>query len=181
LTTVSALRTQYVKAGVTQGWYDLNDDGTFNTQKDLQINGASIGRGAASGAAGYAQITANSANTATSATIVDIAGLAVTFTAVAGRRYKVTVHAGISSTVANDRGLIYIREGTTNLGFYQGGQLVTAASTYTHDFTAVVVNPSAGAHTYKVSHSRLSGTGTLTMTASATGPAFIIVEDIGEA
>ena len=42
-----------------------------------------------------------------------------------------------------------------------------------------VVAPTVGAHTYKLHAARAFGTGTHTMVASATSPAFILVEDMG--
>jgi hypothetical protein len=44
---------------------------------------------------------------------------------------------------------------------------------------SVVLTPSAGSHTYKLSLARAAGTGSLTLGAGATFPAYIMVEGIG--
>jgi hypothetical protein len=44
---------------------------------------------------------------------------------------------------------------------------------------STVITPSAGAHTYKLTLQRNSGTGTVRIFADADVPAFILVEDLG--
>jgi hypothetical protein len=46
---------------------------------------------------------------------------------------------------------------------------------------SVVEAPTAGSHTYTITLALGGGSGSLTMVASSTSPAFILVEDIGPA
>jgi hypothetical protein len=125
-------------------------------------------------ALGYVEATADQ-TTITSE--VDLTGLAVTVTVPAGRRIRVTGYTGsMSSTVASDVGRISIKEGATLLELANQSGLVTA---FGHAVQAEWVGtPAAGTHTYKLTAQRLSGTGTLTVGAGATFPAYILVEDI---
>lgn len=120
------------------------------------------------------------ANQGSITTAVDLTSLTTTFTAVSGRRYKVTGHAMFQSTVADDIAIMTIMEGATQL--QQGDSLCRpAALAITNHAEVVLACPAditAAAHTYKLQAAR-SGTGTVTMVAAATFPAFILVEDIG--
>ncbi len=128
---------------------------------------------------GYAQVTANQGSITTTA---DLTSLTATVTVGADRYIRVTGHVrSFSSTLADDRVLFHIREGSTTLGSIllpsdpgggnagSGGQVVWVGD-----------SPSAGSHTYKLSAESADG-GTVTMNAAATFPAFILVEDIGPA
>lgn len=154
--------------------------GTSGNFTDVQVGGASIGRGAQSGAAGYAQITANSTVNATSATPVDVPGLAVTFTAAANRRYRISFNGMIFTTVANDRGGVHIREGTTTLNSTVASVMTVAGNGMGANVQAIVT-PSAGTHTYKIGLTRITGTGNINVIGATTAPASILVEDIGPA
>jgi len=133
----------------------------------------------AGGQLGYAEITANPANFTTP--ISDVAGLSVAVTVGTGRRVGVTGHVrSWSSTVADDRLLFSIREGTTllNQTLLLGDPIANNAGSGGQVFW--LGTPSAGAHTYKISVEMADG-GTGTLNAAATLPAFILVEDIGAA
>jgi hypothetical protein len=43
----------------------------------------------------------------------------------------------------------------------------------------VFLQPTAGVHTYKLTAKVLSGTGSFTVQAAATQPAYLVVEDVG--
>lgn len=125
------------------------------------------------GALGYAQVTANQTGITTQ---VDVTGLSVTVTVGTGRRIKITAYtAAALSTVTTDNCEITINEGATQLsqantiGGNGGAELLAQ----------VVIQPSAGSHTYKVTALRALGTGSMTFSANANYPGFILVEDIG--
>ena len=158
--------------------FDVQGVGVNVGKADFALQGVSIGRGVVPG--GYDELTATSATTVNSGTPVNIAELAVTVNMPAGRRVKISVMVHCRSTVANDRALVYAREGSTALGFSQGPTMTVATSAYGIHF-ATVTEPTAGSHTYVVSVARLAGTGVISTSGATTGPAYIMVEDIGAA
>lgn len=131
------------------------------------------------GVVDYQQITSGTA--AVTTTVTDISGLSVTFTAVPGRRYRITGQALIarSAGAAGDTINLYIRDGSgTQLAL---SQLVTYAGAGANATLSVgvVVAPTAGSKTYKLSFN--GSAGSQTVSASSTNPAWILVEDIGPA
>lgn len=126
------------------------------------------------GIIGYSQITAN---TSSVSAVTDI-GVSVAWTAVANRRHKTTLNIGIFGTVAADQLLATIADGS-NTQLARQVFTVVANNTGGHVSLEYISTPSAGSVTHKGRHQRLSGTGTSTMTAGATYPGFILVEDIG--
>ncbi len=125
------------------------------------------------GSMGYAQVTANQGGITAE---TDLTSLAVTFTAVAGRRYRITGKVDLSSTIANDQGILYLKDGATYFNY------ANVALPYVSNRMTVVAQAvttlSAGPHTLILRAARI-GTGTATMNADANGPCFILVEDIG--
>lgn len=156
----------------------LNITSTPSGTADYQVQGVSIGRGVLPG--GYDQLTTTSATTVAVGTPTDIVELAITVNVPAGRRIKLSALVHCRSSVANDRALLYIREGSTTLGFAQGPTMTVASSAYAI-FDATIIEPSAGSHTYVVSIARLAGTGTISTSGATTGPAYIMAEDISAA
>lgn len=131
----------------------------------------------AGGTIGYAQITATSA---LFTALTDIAGLSTAVTVGTGRRIKVTASLAVGSSAAGDNFRGLIREGAANLQIRD--IFIDAASGTTGNYNlefSVVLTPSAGLHTYKVSCERLTGGGNLQVSANASFPSFILVEDIG--
>lgn len=150
--------------------FPVNDAGTSKKVTGSQMISVIGGAG---GTLGYAQITANQA---TISTEVDITSLTVTVTVAAGRRIRVSCFTELFGTVAGDQSQVNI---------YQDGSIVMQ-SIMRHAATgrlchpvSVVLTPSAGAHTYKLTALRASGTGTFTVNGSATAPAYVLAEDIG--
>lgn len=131
----------------------------------------------AGGTLGYAQVTANQGSITTE---VDLTSLTATVTVPTGRRIRVTGAIDLESTVAADDLGGYIYEGAGLLVRFFHLSNSSANRGYRGE-GSVVLTPSAGAHTYKLRAGRIAGTGTLTMGASASNPAFILVEDIGAA
>ena len=129
------------------------------------------------GVVGYAQIVAN---TAAVGAVTDVTGLSVTFTAVAGRRYKTSIVCGQFATIAGDGLSVMIADGA-GTQLMRHTFLVPVNNCESAVSTRVVETGLSGSVTRKVQHQRLSGTGTSTVTAAATYPASILVEDIGPA
>jgi len=127
------------------------------------------------GTLGYAQIVASQVGITTQ---VDITGLTVTVTVGTGRRIRISAFTpALVSTVATDEGEIHIMEGATELShvdLQQIGQAGGGGGT-----CSVVLTPTVGSHTYKVQAVRGAGTGSITWSAAATYPSYILVEDIG--
>ncbi len=126
------------------------------------------------GAIGYAEITADSA-TWSNAAISDVAGLSQAVTVNTSRKIKITVSFSVttSTTDAHD---FYIREGSTAL---RGVRTAWGASSPSNFIEfSVVINPSSGAHTYKLSAQKANA-GTGNVLASANNPAFILITDEG--
>lgn len=128
------------------------------------------------GKIGYAQAVANQAGITAQ---VDMTNLSIFVTAEASRRIRITGRIYPQSTVANDVVLLTIHEGATQL---QQNTLVLDTANQSQGMTAeVVITPSSGSHTYKLTIMRLVGTGSVTNAAAATFPSFVLVEDIGAA
>ena len=147
-------------------WYDTDEPATLSP--DLRWN-------TAWGVVGVATATANQAGITTQ---TDLTGLSVTWTAVAGRRYKVSAYTMVTRTVA---------DGTTQVLILTSGgsvfQVISSQPNVAADNLEssgfVIVTPGAGAQTFKLAITRASGTGTVGLSATANAPAFILVEDIG--
>jgi hypothetical protein len=131
-------------------------------------------------ASGYAQVTTNQTNI--SGAGVDLTGLSVTVTVGTSRRIKITGYGQMDNEVVGANFLgIRIQESTTVLG----EALVGVGNSGTDQQFAtlnpiVIITPSAGLHTYKLLGFASTGAANI-LRASATNPAFILVEDIGAA
>jgi hypothetical protein len=153
----------------------------LDTQRLMVWNGSAWVRAnsrAPYGRMGYAERTSTTTINATTSSL-DVPGLAVTFTAEAGRTYRVAVNALLIGSVSGDRSAMAIQEGSTVLQSMSNFLLNTAGSAYQLHMEAIIVSPSAGSHTYKVTIRRSSGTGNVNMYSASDGRAFILVEDIG--
>lgn len=127
------------------------------------------------GKVGYAEVTANQGSITT---VTDITGLSVTWDFVSGRAYKVTAAVQAQSTVADDAVRMEITTtGGTVSTFAQ--QVARVSATSVTLLRSVVLTGLSGSITRKVRLQRFSGSGTVTMVAAATVPAFLLVEDIG--
>lgn len=124
---------------------------------------------------GYVEATANQTTITTEA---DLTSLSVTVTAGTTRRLRLTGKVNFTSTVANDGAKLRIKESSTVLNAADNATPTGAGGVFI--FASAVITPSAGSHTYKLTLAR-TGTGTLTMNASATEAAYLLIEDIGPA
>jgi hypothetical protein len=125
---------------------------------------------------GYAQVTADQ-NTIT--TLVDLTGLSQAVTLGSNRRIRIhaEVHVANGSGSGN-RSQLYIREGSTTLQRAQWGHETTG--TEGPAACSVILTPSSGSHTYKLSLEALDAS-TTNLKAAADIPAFIYIEDVGPA
>jgi len=129
-----------------------------------------------------ARTTSNTnSSTVSTNTYIDIATL--TFTAVAGRLYKVQFSGQVNATDTNfDSDLnVYITDGSNT-----ALQLLSAPAGITSGYATradgfILVSPAAGSTTYKVRMGRVSGTGTIQALAAATNITHFYIEDIGAA
>lgn len=125
---------------------------------------------------GFVEVTANQGSITT---LTDLTGLSQAVTVNSNRKIRVSFNVSrVSSTVTGDAWKFHIREGSTTLATSQSD---IAGATIASGGGAMfwTGNPSSGSHTYKMSLERTAGTGTITMAASATEPAQLLIEDIG--
>jgi uncharacterized protein Veg len=125
---------------------------------------------------GYAEVTADQGSITN--TLTALTGLTVTVTAGSGRRLMIIGSTKVYSSVASDEFIVQVQQDNVEVG-YSGWDTVVAAGRPIATACPVIVTPSASTHTYKLSLIRNTGSGTLTSTAAATKPAFLLVQDIG--
>lgn len=110
-------------------------------------------------------------------TVQDITGLTVTFTGVAGRRYRVDGFLLLQSTVNADTVNLLIRNGAgTSL---QQAIYPLPLNSNAYMCIASLYLSATGSTTIKLSTQRQGGTGTITANGGASFPAQLIVTDIG--
>lgn len=129
---------------------------------------------------GEASVVAPQAGVSGTGLEVAVTGLTVTVTVGTSRLLKITGHARVSRSVADGVTIGAIKEDGAAVGRWAHHQ--PSAATETGNETGFVLRrPSAGAHTYALFIQRFSGTGTVSVDAAATAPAYITVEDLGPA
>lgn len=124
----------------------------------------------ASGSGVY-HATPLTANT-TAAAGETLAGISVTFTAVAGVKYEILLTTRIAASAVDLRAGARIRRGTTTTDPVIGEALIMPAVTNTGqtvDYTAYDT-PGAGTVTYTVSYLTLGGSGNTFLSAAASSP-----------
>ena len=123
----------------------------------------------AGGWIGYDQIVAD----LTSATSLDVVSSGAV-TVGTGRRIRISGLVNMLKDATAGYVEVYIMEGATQHGlvYFTG-----AASSRGYGNPSVILQPSAGSHTYKLSYT--CSLGAATAKAFAIGPAFIHVEDVG--
>src|SRR5437867_8759822 len=147
-----------VAAALTTHEWGINESGTSKKINVGQIL-ALLSQGTLAG--GYAQVVANQG---TFTALTDLTNLTVTVTVGTGRRIRVSALFALSSSVAADIGQGYIREGATSL---QIVNVYLASANVGYYLTpSVILTPTTGAHTYKLSAQRQAGTGNITMRAA---------------
>lgn len=153
---------------------------TVNGTTDIQANGESLPRG-------YIGSATHSVGYDTGASSTEILGPTITFTAVAGRRYKITYAGGYVGNNAGDAMKVRCR--------YLAGASLTTSGTVVHTkthvitfnsavmpyaFTAIVSGISAGQTTIGLTVQRSSGSGAVNLYADATSDGLLVLEDIGD-
>ena len=128
------------------------------------------------GTVGYAQITANFGGFV--ATTLTITGLEVTFTAIAGRRYRTTISTEVNSSVAGDITTLTICD-AANTQLQRATTPIIAANVAQALEKGFVETGLSGSTTRRVRAVRSAGTGTCDVVAGTDRPAFILVDDIG--
>lgn len=147
------------------------------------VLGAADMNGLPAGVVAYAERTSNQTSIST---VTDLTSLTVTFTAVAGRRYRVTSHTSWYASVASTSAIVTLYNSTAAAqlqwsgcvtGDAAGGSNNNQTSTNLLSWSGTLA---AGSTTLKL-QARIGDddSGTLTLRAGATYPAFILVEDIG--
>ncbi len=126
------------------------------------------------GVLGYAEVTSGQSGITS---VTDLTGLSVTVDVPAGRKVRVTGRGGVSQQTGAGVHRGRIQEGATVLQDWSWGDL--PAGERTHAMGSVVVAPSSGSHTYKLTLDTSSGSTSLV--AASDRPAFILVEDLGPA
>jgi hypothetical protein len=127
---------------------------------------------------GYAEVSAN--QTVSTGTETDLTGLSLTVTVGTSRRIRVKGQGILTRTVADGLTLGRIKEGAVELARW-AQHAPSAATEYDAASGEAVLTPTAGAHTYKLTLHRFSGTGSAVLNAAAGALAFILVEDLGPA
>ena len=113
-------------------------------------------------------------------TEADLTNMTATFVADAGRLYSVKVVGMCSASVAGDRAGVRIYGGSTA---YQD-RIVLLGSAFVEvdaDAEVLISGLPAGSITFKAALRRAGGTGTISWIASASSPAYLLVEDLGPA
>lgn len=129
----------------------------------------------AGGQIGYAQAVVD--QTAIT-TLVDMTSLTTTVTVGTGRRIRVSAFVSAENTTATQGAQIQIQQDGVQIEL--DGRAFNNGNVQERLYPAVVLSPSAGAHTYKLVIGNYVG-GTVIARASATAPNWILVEDIGAA
>jgi hypothetical protein len=114
---------------------------------------------------------------------VDITGMSVTFTALAGRRYKISATISVAGASDNARWVCdFIKGASTNVGILGRFESTDGGNDGRWTFSGFALDsPSAGSVTYKLAASREAGTGNITFQGNALRLAHFLVEDIGPA
>jgi len=125
---------------------------------------------------GILAVATNTADQSTISATTDLTGLSVTFTGVAGRRYKVSLMLPqLNGTVSGDRARIVIADGANNSLFISYAQV----SAYGLPINLTYVTTASGSTTIKARLQRDVGTGTVGVYGDAFSIKTLLVEDIG--
>jgi hypothetical protein len=144
-----------------------------NGQRLVAASGETTGLSWQSMTLGYAEVTSNQGSITT---IVDLTSLSVTVTVPAGARIKITGFGVMYQAATAGSVAIGIYEGATLLN--EAVEQLTTANLQQSMSVFSVLTPSTGSHTYKLRGNAVLGSGAVTLNATATTPAFILVEMI---
>lgn len=132
--------------------------------------------GGGSGTLGTLAYAATATNQGGIQAETDVTGAVITPTIGAGRRIRLSF-GGICSdtTTAGTTIGIRIREGATQILFTRFETYSASAGTGLYVYGSVIITPTAGAHTYKLTATIDNGGGT----GQVNGGTYILAEDIG--
>src|SRR5688572_29486357 len=158
--------------GIIPERYDVH-----NRSLRLGANPGSEPLGYAAGQLGYAtQIATQSWIVGTT----DLIGASVSVTVGANRRIKITGSIKAFRTVPDGTTRLHIQEGAAVLLIIDSQQNI--ANDILTSIGSVVITPTSGIHTYKLTLGRVTGSGTVGSLVSGGGDiGYILVEDIGAA
>jgi hypothetical protein len=113
-------------------------------------------------------------------TTLDIATASAVTIAATNRRLRITgTWRGITGTSATDVYSFRLQEGSTVLTEQNQSMEVTSQGHNGGSIIAYVDSPSVASHTYKMTFTRVNGTGTGTVNGASTYPIRVVVEDVG--
>lgn len=148
------------------------DNGQAVFRNGLALLGGTKDVGA--GTIGYAQVTASQGSITAQ---TDLTGLTLTFTAVAGRRYRVSSYVDFSNTNVDVASELFLMDTSGPTQIVRGDTVHPVAGGFMSITLQAILVPGAVTKTYKLQAAATGGTTTLQ--ASATSPAFLMIEDIG--
>jgi hypothetical protein len=148
--------------------------GTANRQGHLIVEDITGGTGGPGPIQlGYAE--SRSAQTGIT-TEVDITGLTTTVTVAAGRQLRITGSVAMRSNTLTQGGQVRIKQDNVEIQYMPMMPVVADQSEVLQ--RSVIVSPTAGTHTYKLTVQRSGGSNTVSLDAYSTDPNWILVEDI---
>lgn len=124
------------------------------------------------------EASATSTQTSAGVGVEDLTGLSITFTAVAGRRYKISAIAAFTASVNDGAMALILTDGSNTQLQASTAPVVSATLSQPLDLFHTEV-PGAGSITRKLRMQKPSGTGTLQLQAAASRPALLLIEDVG--
>lgn len=128
---------------------------------------------------GYAEVTSSQTGITTE---TDLTGLSVTVSVGESRRIRISSQITlVGDGTASQRGALRIKESTTELQRARGIVGTASAELVVTITSGVVLTPSSGSHTYKLTLEPEVGGTEVASAAAASIPAFVLVEDIGPA
>lgn len=149
----------------------------YDTKKLVMFNGTDWAPRDAGGSLGYVFTTGSTQAGIT--TVVDITSLSTIVTIGTGRLIKISGEVQAQSTVADDTARLQIQEGATILQVCD--QLMRPANTTNKMKLSIVLTPTPGSHTYKLTMQRIAGSGTITVNQNTPSVSQLLIEDIGAA
>lgn len=157
--------------------FAVRSDGSSTMTRELMVEDITTSAYTSNVITGVVTEAKITANQTTITSTVDVTGSTVTFNALSSRTYLLTAEAYLFSTVANDAGIILIAD-ASNTQLQSGEEFLSVVSVAARVSCSITVTGISGVVSYHLRAARGTGTGTLTMQAGATFPAFLRVEDI---
>lgn len=126
----------------------------------------------------YAEVTANQATITTEVALTDLTS---TRSYPGGRRVKITGSIRFGATNVDNNAILRIKESTTVLQTAEHIASRISSQSNPSLERSIVIVPSVGGHTYNLTLNMSVGTGSISLVASVSAPAFLLIEDLGPA